>query len=194
MADLLPAAKAGGHGLGSAAMGSRLLRLSTLVALVAALGFAACGSDDDDDGASTQAAEEQPTATEPSPADAQAALKDTSVKPEIPKPTGAPPRKLETVDIVNGKGGDNVTVQYAGVTFSTGEEFDASWTSGQPYSFPLGGGQVIQGWDIGVEGMKKGGRRQLTIPPELAYGAQGSGSVIGPNETLVFVIDMLEIQ
>jgi peptidylprolyl isomerase len=199
MADFLPAAKAGGHGLGSAAMGSRLLRLTTLVALVAALGFAACGNDDDDDGASTQAAEEQPTATEPSPADEQAALKDTSVKPEIPKPTGAPPRKLEIVDIVKGKGpaakaGDNVTVHYAGVTFSTGEEFDASWTSGQPYSFPLGGGQVIQGWDIGVEGMKKGGRRQLTIPPELAYGAQGSPPVIGPNETLVFVIDMLEIQ
>ncbi|MET0510295.1 MAG: FKBP-type peptidyl-prolyl cis-trans isomerase [Thermoleophilaceae bacterium] len=117
----------------------------------------------------------------------------------MPKPTGAPPRKLETVDIVKGKGpaakaGDNVTVHYAGVTFSTGEEFDASWTSGQPFRFPLGGGQVIQGWDIGVEGMKKGGRRQLTIPPELAYGAQGSPPVIGPNETLVFVIDMLEIQ
>ena len=178
MADLLVDAKVGGHGLGSAAMGSRLLRLTTLVALVAALGLAACG-DDDDDG--------------------EAALKDTSVKPEIPKPTGAPPRKLETVDIVKGKGpaakaGDNVTVHYAGVTISTGEEFDASWTSGQPFSFPLGGGQVIQGWDIGVEGMKKGGRRQLTIPPELAYGAQGSPPVIGPNETLVFVIDMLEIQ
>ncbi len=181
-------------------MGSRLLRLTTLVALVAALGLAACGNDDDDgESASTQATEEQPTETEASPADAEAALKDTSVKPEIPKPTGAPPRKLEIVDIVKGDGpaaksGDNVTVHYAGVNFSTGEEFDASWTSGQPFSFPLGGGQVIPGWDVGVEGMRKGGRRQLTIPPELAYGAQGSPPAIGPNETLVFVIDMLEIQ
>ena len=92
------------------------------------------------------------------------------------------------------KKGDNVTVHYVGVTFSTGEEFDASWNTGQPFSFPLGGGQVIQGWDKGIEGMRKGGRRKLTIPPELAYGAQGSPPAIGPNETLVFVIDMLEVQ
>lgn len=180
-------------------MGTRFLRLTTLVALVGALGLAACGDDDDDDSGSTQATEEQPEATETSPAAAREALEDTSVKPDIPRPTGAPPRKLETVDIVKGKGpaakaGDNVTVHYAGVSFSTGDEFDASWTVGQPYSFPLGGGQVIQGWDMGVAGMRKGGRRQLTIPPELAYGAQGSPPVIGPNETLVFVIDMLKIQ
>jgi peptidylprolyl isomerase len=79
------------------------------------------------------------------------------------------------------------------VSFSTGEQFDASWDAGQPYAFPLGGGAVIEGWDRGVAGMRKGGRRQLTIPPELAYGAEGNGP-IGPNETLVFVIDLLEIR
>ena len=112
------------------------------------------------------------------PAAPRDALEDTSVKPEIPKPSGSPPRKLEKEDIVKGKGpaakaGDTVVVHYAGVSFSTGEEFDASWNAGQPFSFPLGGGAVIPGWDEGVAGMRKGGRRQLTIPPELAYGAAG---------------------
>jgi peptidylprolyl isomerase len=167
-------------------MGPRLLRLTTLLALMAALGFAACGGDDDEDDGS------------PSQAAAAEALEDTSVKPEIPKPTGSPPRRLQKDDIVKGKGpaakpGDNVLVHYVGVSFSTGEQFDASWDVGQPYAFPLGGGAVIEGWDKGVAGMRKGGRRQLTIPPELAYGAQGSGP-IGPNETLVFVIDLLEIR
>ena len=170
-------------------MGHRLLPLSSLPALVAALALVACGDGGEDD-----AQIEAP----PQPS-AQQALKDTSVKPEIPKPTGAPPRKLEKLDIVKGKGpaakaGDTVTVHYAGVSFSTGDEFDASWTSGRPFSFPLGGGRVIAGWDKGVAGMKKGGRRQLTIPPELAYGAQGSPPVIGPYVTLVFVIDMLAIR
>ena len=84
-----------------------------------------------------------------------------------------------------------MTVQYVGVTFSTGEQFDASWDSGQPFSFQLGGGQVIPGWDRGLKGMRKGGRRELTIPPTLAYGAQGSPPAIGPNETLVFVVDLV---
>jgi peptidylprolyl isomerase len=99
---------------------------------------------------------------------------------------------------VKGKGpaartGDTVTVHYEGVTFSTGEQFDASWDRGRPFTFKLGG-QVIPGWNKGVVGMRKGGRRMLTIPPELAYGAQGAPPVIGPNETLVFVIDMLRIR
>ncbi len=177
-------------------------RLVPLLALLAVLALAACGSDDDDDGgasASSQDGGEQADTTESTPAAPGDGLEDTSVKPEIPKPVGSPPRKLEKVDIVKGKGpaakaGDTVVVHYAGVSFSTGEEFDASWNAGQPFSFPLGGGAVIPGWDEGVAGMRKGGRRQLTIPPELAYGAQGSPPVIGPNETLVFVIDMLEIQ
>ena len=114
------------------------------------------------------------------------------------KPTGSPPRKLVTEDIVKGKGraakaGDSVTVQYVGVSFSTGEQFDASWDIGQPFNFPLGAGQVIPGWDKGIAGMRPGGRRVLTIPPELAYGAEGFPPDIAPNETLVFVVDLVSI-
>jgi peptidylprolyl isomerase len=179
-------------------MARRLLALLALLALA----LAACGDDDDDgggDGTSPPPATAEQTETEPSPSEQREALEDTSVKPEIPRPSGSPPRRLETEDIVRGKGpaakpGDTVLVHYAGVTFSTGEEFDASWNRGEPFPFPLGGGQVIQGWDRGIVGMKVGGRRMLTIPPELAYGAQGFPPAIGPNETLVFVVDLLEIR
>ena len=170
--------------------------------MLAALGLAACGDDDDDGNGETSpppAAEEQTEAAEPTPAEQREALKDTSTKPMIPRPSGSPPRRLETEDIVRGKGppakaGDTITAHYAGVTFSTGEEFDASWNRGEPFTFPLGGGQVIEGWDRGFVGMKQGGRRILTIPPELAYGAQGFPPAIGPNETLVFVVDLVEIR
>ncbi|MGH2846485.1 MAG: FKBP-type peptidyl-prolyl cis-trans isomerase [Thermoleophilaceae bacterium] len=126
-------------------------------------------------------------------------MEDTSVKPQIPRPSGSPPRRLQKQDIVEGKGprakpGDTLTVHYAGVTFSTGEEFDASWDRGEPFGFPLGAGAVIPGWDRGLVGMREGGRRMLTIPPELAYGAEGSPPTIGPNETLVFVVDLLKIR
>jgi peptidylprolyl isomerase len=180
-----------------------MTRLVALLALIAALGLTACGDDDDDGGEDSTpppAAQEQTeTETEPSMSEQRAALEDTSTKPVIPRPSGSPPRRLETEDIVRGKGraaqaGDTVLVHYAGVTFSTGEEFDASWNTGQPFPFPLGGGQVIEGWDRGIVGMKVGGRRILTIPPELAYGAQGFPPAIAPNETLVFVVDLLEIQ
>jgi peptidylprolyl isomerase len=182
-------------------MGARLLRIIAVLALLAVTGLAACGDDDEGeaDGSPPPAAEEQ-TETEPTPSEQREALKDTSTKPEIPRPAGSPPRRLQTEDIVRGKGpaakpGDTVTVHYAGVTFSTGQEFDASWNRGQPFSLPLGAGRVIPGWDEGIVGMKVGGRRILTIPPEMAYGSQGTpdGS-IGPNETLVFVVDMLEIR
>ena len=83
---------------------------------------------------------------------------------------------------------------YVGVSWSTGKEFDASWDRGNPFQFVLGRGQVIGGWDQGVQGMKVGGRRRLTIPPELGYGAQGAGGVIAPNETLVFVVDLVSIR
>ncbi len=178
-------------------------RLLALLALLATLALAACGEDDEngDGGGETSPppATAEQTETEPSPSEQREALEDTSVKPEIPRPSGSPPRRLETEDIVRGKGpaakpGDTVLVHYAGVTFSTGEEFDASWNRGEPFPFPLGGGQVIQGWDRGIAGMKVGGRRMLTIPPELAYGAQGFPPAIGPNETLVFVVDLLEIR
>jgi peptidylprolyl isomerase len=164
---------------------------SALLVLLAALTVCACGGDEEPERTSAT--------TETSPAAAEEALKDTSVKPEILRPTGSPPRRLEKEDIVKGKGraaraGDNVVVHYVGVNFSNGEEFDASWDVGQPFPFPLGGGQVIEGWDRGIVGMREGGRRKLTIPPELAYGAAGSPPDIGPNETLVFVVDLLEIR
>jgi FKBP-type peptidyl-prolyl cis-trans isomerase len=125
--------------------------------------------------------------------------KDRSKKPAIPAPKGDPPTSLVKKDIVKGKGktakaGGTVTVQYVGVSWSTGQEFDASWTSGQPFSFPLGAQRVIPGWDQGVAGMKVGGRRELVIPPDLGYGPQGSPPAIGPNETLVFVVDLEKVQ
>jgi peptidylprolyl isomerase len=188
----------------------RLMRknLTALTAaLLAALALAACGDEKTDSrtsGASQAAPNPTTTATETNPetpsepTEAGKVSKDLDEKPEIPKPTGSPPTKLEAQDIVKGKGkaakkGDKVAVQYVGVAFSTGEEFDASWERGEPFEFTLGGGEVIPGWDEGVVGMKEGGRRQLTIPAELAYGAQGSPPAIGPNETLVFVIDMEKI-
>lgn len=112
-------------------------------------------------------------------------------------PTGAPPTELETDDVVVGEGaaakpGDQVTVHYVGVSFSTGQEFDSSWDRRKPFDFPLGGGAVIKGWDFGVTGMREGGRRTLVIPPELAYGSRGVGP-IGPNETLVFIVDLVKV-
>jgi peptidylprolyl isomerase len=86
-----------------------------------------------------------------------------------------------------------VTDQYVGVNYKNGKEFDSSWSRYEPYSFQLGAGMVIPGWDQGVQGMKVGGRRELIIPPELAYGPEGSPPAIGPNETLVFVIDLLAV-
>ena len=176
-------------------------RLPAILALVAMLGVAACGDDDEQsDGGSNQTGQEQGQGTTESSTDeAGANLKDTSKKPEIPKPSGPPPRKLVKEDIVMGKGppaknGDTLMVNYVGVAFSTGKEFDASWDRGEPFPVPLGAGQVIEGWDKGLVGMRKGGRRELTIPPEQAYGAEGAPPAIGPNETLVFVVDLVDIQ
>jgi peptidylprolyl isomerase len=123
---------------------------------------------------------------------------DLSKKPTIEAPGGTPPTELESHDIVVGDGaeaksGDQVKVQYVGVDYSTGEQFDASWDNGQPFEFQLGTGAVIPGWDQGVEGMKVGGRRELIVPPDLAYGEQGSPPAIGPDATLIFVIDLLDV-
>jgi peptidylprolyl isomerase len=123
-------------------------------------------------------------------------LTDTSTKPVIEVPSGPPPKKLEIKDIVTGDGapaqvGQELTVQYVGVDYSTGQEFDTSWGDPQPFQFQLGSGQVIKGWDQGIVGMKVGGRRELIIPPKLAYGAQGQPPAIGPNATLIFVIDLV---
>ena len=173
----------------------RLLPCLLLLLLVVP---AACGSDDDSGEPAAKPTPEK-TSEEPSPSEQREALKDTSTKPVIPKPSGSPPRRLDKQDIVKGKGpaakpGDIVTVQYVGVAFSTGDEFDASWDRGQPFAVPLGAGQVIEGWDKGLVGMRKGGRRMLTIPPELAYGSEGSPPTIAPNETLIFVIDAIDIK
>ena len=120
-------------------------------------------------------------------------------KPEIDFPDFPVPEDLVTEDITVGTGeeakpGQTVTVHYAGVSFSTGEEFDASWNRGQPFSFPLGGGRVIAGWDRGVAGMKVGGRRKLVIPPHLGYGDRGAGGAIKPGETLIFVVDLVDVR
>ncbi len=123
----------------------------------------------------------------------------TAQKPEIDFPDGPPPENLVVTDITEGSGaeakaGDQVLVHYVGVAHSTGEEFDASYNRGAPLDFPLGAGRVIAGWDQGVQGMKVGGRRQLTIPPHLGYGDRGAGGVIKPGETLIFVVDLVEIR
>ncbi|MCZ7429127.1 MULTISPECIES: FKBP-type peptidyl-prolyl cis-trans isomerase [Micromonospora] len=120
-------------------------------------------------------------------------------KPEVGPIEGAPPADLVVEDITVGDGpearpGQLVSVHYVGVAHSNGREFDASWNRGETFEFPLGGGQVIAGWDQGVVGMKVGGRRKLTIPPHLGYGARGAGGVIKPNETLVFVVDLLGVR
>jgi peptidylprolyl isomerase len=178
---------------------ARLPRFAlTLIAVVALAGLAACGDDDDSGGSGNSGQEETGTQTSPSPAEAQEGLKDTSTKPAIPKPTGSPPRKLVKEDIVKGTGpgakkGDTVVVHYVGMNFSNGQEFDASWDTGSPFPVQLGTGGVIPGWEKGLIGIKKGGRRKLVIPPELGYGAQGYPPSIPPNETLVFVIDAIAI-
>lgn len=171
-------------------------RKLTLCLLALALLAAGCGGDDSEQAAAPKPAESTPA---PTATAAPAAIsKNLDEKPAVAKPSGDPPAELETEDIVKGKGkraksGDDVTVQYVGVSFTTGEQFDASWDGGQPFAFALGAGQVIPGWDKGVAGMRVGGRRKLTIPPDLAYGADGSPPAIQPNETLIFVVDLLKV-
>ena len=162
--------------------------LALLIALCLALAAAGCGGGDDSSAGSTEAAAE--TAAEAG---------GENTKPKVTVPKGAPPKKLEVKDLEEGTGaeakaGDEVTVQYVGVNYKSGKEFDASWDRGEPFTFQLGAGMVIPGWDQGVEGMKVGGRRELIIPPELAYGAAGSPPTIKPNATLIFVVDMVEVE
>ncbi len=122
-----------------------------------------------------------------------------SEKPTVDVPAGPPPTELELDDLTVGDGpeataGQTVDVHYVGVSYRNGKQFDASWDRGNTFSFGLGSGQVIAGWDEGVAGMRVGGRRRITIPPHLAYGKQGAGGVIGPDETLVFVVDLVDVR
>jgi peptidylprolyl isomerase len=197
-----------------------VIRLSStlkwLAVAAACLGLAACGSTktadipsgSGDASAATTTTETATTDTTAAPTFAKPTAEiqkiadavgtSTKKKPKIEKPSGKPPTKLTVVDIVPGTGagaknGDSLTVDYAGNSWSTGKEFDASWKSGQPFPLTLGQGSVIQGWDQGLVGMKAGGRRLLVIPPDLGYGASGSGASIKPNETLIFVVDLRKI-
>jgi len=120
-------------------------------------------------------------------------------KPSITIPEGEPPTDLQIEDEIVGEGneattGQRVVVHYAGVAWSNGREFDASWNRGDTFDFRLGAGEVIQGWDQGVAGMRIGGRRRLTIPPHLGYGSRGAGGVIKGGETLVFVVDLVDLR
>lgn len=120
-------------------------------------------------------------------------------KPEIDFPEHDVPEDLVIEDLIVGDGrevkaGDGISAHYVGVAFSTGEEFDASWNRGQPLDFTAGVGQVIEGWDRGLIGMKAGGRRRLEIPSHLAYGERGAGAAIGSNEALIFVVDLVSVR
>ena len=164
-----------------------LPRRLTLLALActALIAVAGCGGSDSDEPASSSTPE--------------AAAAPEATKPEVTVPKGKAPKKLVIKDLKVGDGataepGKQVTVNYVGVSKLNGRQFDASWDRGEPFTFQLGSGGVIQGWDEGVKGMKVGGRRMLVIPPDLAYGPQGSPPTIGPNETLVFVIDLLDVK
>lgn len=175
------------------------MRKNIALGLSALALVAGCGDDEGDtsgitgtnDSAATQTATETTPASEPATA-------PTRSKPKVTFPKGKAPSELVVKDLIEGKGaaakaGDPLTVNYVGVLFSNGKEFDNSYDRGQPFPFQLGGGQVIPGWDQGLEGMKVGGRRRLIIPPELAYGAQGSPPAIPANATLVFVVDLQSI-
>ena len=168
------------------------IRSLTLIALFSLVLLAGCGEREDESEA--PAAEATATATETAPIEIS---DDLETKPTIPAPEGSPPAELQVEDIVEGDGkaarkGAQISVQYVGASWSTGQEFDASWDRGEPFAFQLGAGSVIPGWDEGLVGMKEGGRRKLTIPPDMGYGAQGSPPAIAPNETLIFVVDLLE--
>jgi peptidylprolyl isomerase len=189
----------------------RLRFLALPVLCAAALLGAGCG-DDESGSATTEAATTETQPTQP-PAPAQgeapkaekvkptAGEADIDRKPDVPKGEGDPPSELVVQDLIVGKGkraraGATVSVRYVGVLFEDGKEFDASWRSetgkGQTFQFPLGGGQVIPGWDQGIVGMREGGRRKLIIPSELAYGAQGFPPDIPPDAALIFDVDLVK--
>jgi peptidylprolyl isomerase len=172
-------------------MSRRPLALTLTAAL--ALAAAGCGSSKDKTTSTSSASTAATTDTAAAPTTAK-----PRPKPKVNVPKGKAPKKLVIKDLIPGTGqaakaGDPITVNYIGVNYADGKPFDNSYDRGQPFPFQLGGGQVIPGWDKGLAGMKVGGRRELVIPPSLAYGPQGQPPVIKPNETLVFVVDLLSI-
>jgi peptidylprolyl isomerase len=163
-----------------------------LLTIVACLALAVAGCGDDDSSTTSSGGDETSTSKPAEPS-------KEKTKPQVTVPDEAAPKKLVENDLEVGTGpaakaGDQVTVQYVGVGYDSKEEFDSSWSRNEPFSFNLGAGEVIPGWDQGIEGMKVGGRRELIIPPQLAYGPAGSPPVIGPNETLIFVVDLEAIE
>jgi peptidylprolyl isomerase len=170
----------------------RLILIGFAISMFAiATAIAGCGGGDSS--TTSSPAGEESTAAEQAEAPEEAPAEKT--KPKVKPPQGPPPKKIETKDLEEGTGpaakkGDQVTVQYVGVNYRSGSEFDASWDRGEPFTFTLGIHEVISGWDIGIEGMKVGGRRELIIPPNHAYGSTGSPPAIPPNETLIFVVDL----
>lgn len=170
--------------------------LGTSLALVLVAGVSACGSSSKAPGveqAPSDGATQASVATTPKPPPA------LSKKPVVTVPKGAPPTKLVTKDLVQGTGatasqGKTVTVNYVGVLYKNGKEFDSSWSRNQPFTTALSSGSVISGWVQGLNGMKVGGRRELIIPPSLGYGKAGSPPTIPANSTLVFVVDLLSVQ
>ena len=170
--------------------------LGTSLALVLVAGVSACGSSSKAPGveqAPSGGATQASVATTPKPPPALAK------KPVVTVPKGAPPAKLVTKDLVQGTGaaasqGKTVTVNYVGVLYKNGKEFDSSWSRNQPFTTALSPGSVISGWVQGLNGMKVGGRRELIIPPSLGYGKAGSPPTIPANSTLVFVVDLLSVQ
>ena len=171
-----------------------------LAALAAAvLSLSACAEGGED---TVAAPSPEPTSCPSAPTPVPAptgATTDLDTKPVIEATKTPPPTSLEVSDIVEGDGaiacsGDNVDMKYVGVLYENGEQFDASWDRDESFPFQLGGGRVIGGWDEGIVGMRVGGRRQLVIPPDLAYGPQGRPPVIPPSATLVFVVDLIGVE
>jgi peptidylprolyl isomerase len=177
-------------------------RLALILVACLALAVAGCGDSDDSSTSSSRSAGSTGS-SEKSPSESDESATESArvvgrAEPEVTVPSGAPPKKLEIEELVKGTGataktGDEVTVHYVGVGYDSEEEFDSSWGGG-PFPFTLGAGLVIPGWEKGIEGMKVGGRRELIVPPNLAYGPAGRPPSIGPNETLIFVVDLLKVE
>jgi peptidylprolyl isomerase len=175
-----------------------------ILALCTALVVAGCGSSNDSSTSSSESTATSTESSEKSPAESGGGAEKQSsggkkTKPKVTVPSGPPPTQLEIKEIEKGAGataktGDEALVQYVGVGYESEEEFDSSWSRNEPFPVTLGASGVIPGWEQGIPGMKVGGRRELIIPPNLAYGAAGSPPVIGPNETLIFVIDLLAVK